>query len=117
MRHRKQGKKFNRKTGRRRSFLRNLVNDVIVKGKIHTTVIRAKAIKPIIERAVTIAKKETLASRRILFSRLQNKASVEKLMREWGPKYAKRNGGYLRIVKESKTRKRDSAPTAVIEFV
>ncbi len=117
MRHRKEGKKFGRLTGRRKSFLRNLVTALIRSGKIETTEVRAKAIRPMAERMVTIAKKQDLASRRLLLARLQNKSAVSRLVDEIGPKYAERKGGYLRIVKSGKTKKRDGSKLAVIEFV
>lgn len=117
MRHRKEGKKFHRLAGRRRSFLRNLESDLIRSGKIETTVIRAKAVKPKVERLITIAKKQTLASRRLLLSRLHNPKVVKKLYEEIALRYADRKGGYLRITKLGKTRKRDGSKTATIEFV
>lgn len=117
MRHRKEGKKFNRKTGPRRSFLRNLVNDLLRNGKIETTETRAKAIRPLTERLVSIAKKKDLAARRLLISRIQNTKVVSKLIEDIAPKYTERKGGYLRIVKSGKSRKRDGAELAVIEFV
>ena len=117
MRHLKKGKKFNRLRGPRRSFLRNLSNDLIRAGKIETTEVRAKAIRPRVERLVTFAKKQTLAARRVIQSRVQNEKIVEKLYRDLGPRYATRAGGYLRIVKLSKSRKRDGAAMARIEFV
>ncbi|MCR4328690.1 MAG: 50S ribosomal protein L17 [Patescibacteria group bacterium] len=117
MRHLKKGKKFNRIRGRRQSFLRNLASDLIRSGKIETTEARAKAIRPIVERLVTIAKAGDLASRRLLLQRVHNKRVVEKLCSDFGVKYQERKGGYLRIIKLGKSRKRDGAPTAVIEFV
>lgn len=117
MRHGVKGKKFNRKTGRKRSFLRNLVNDLIRTGKIETTETRAKAIRPLAERMITLAKKQDLPSRRLLLSRLQHKKNVSRLMDELGPRYAERKGGYLRIVKSGKSRKRDGSQLAVIELV
>lgn len=117
MRHGKKGKKFNRKTGRRKSFLRNLVVALIRTGKMETTEVRAKAVRPIAERLITIAKKQDLASRRLLISRLHNQKAVERLMRDIAPRYAERKGGYLRIVKSGKVRKRDAAKTAIIELV
>ena len=117
MRHHVQGKKFNRLQGPRRSFMRNLANDLIRSGKIETTEVRAKAIRPLVERCVTIARKKTLASRRLLLARLQNKTTVAKLMDEIGGKYEGRAGGYLRITKLGKSRKRDGAPLATVEFV
>ncbi len=117
MRHRKEGKKFGRLAGRRKSFLRNLVTALIRSGKIETTEARAKAIRPITEHMVTLAKKQDLASRRLLLSRLQNKTAVNRLMAELGPKYAERAGGYLRILKTGKSKKRDGSRLATVEFV
>lgn len=117
MRHQKQGKKFHRTAGKRRAFLRNLASDLIRSGKIETTEARAKALRPIVERLVTFAKRGDLASRRLLFSRLQNKRVVHKLCDEVGPRYRERAGGYLKISKLSKSRKRDGGQVARIEFV
>jgi large subunit ribosomal protein L17 len=117
MRHHKKGKKFHRLTGRRRSFLRNLANDLIRRGKIETTEARAKALRPFIERLVTIAKKQTLASRRLLIARLHNMKTVQKLYEEIALRYQDRKGGYLRITKLAKARKRDGSKLAVIEFI
>jgi len=117
MRHRKEGKKFNRIASRRRSFLRNLASDLIRAEKIETTEARAKAIRPIVERLVTIAKKQDLAARRLLFTRLHNMRVVDKLYHDIAPRYATRAGGYLRISKLAKTRVRDGVKVAQIEFV
>lgn len=117
MQHRKKGRKFHRVTGRRKSFMRNLVNNLVRDGKIETTEIRAKAIRPVTEKMVTMAKKGDLASRRLLLSRLQDKKAVAKLMEEIAPRYKERKGGFLRITKSGKMRKRDSARVAFIEFV
>ncbi len=117
MRHLKKGKKFHRLTGPRRAFLRNLTKDLIRHGRIETTETRAKAIRPIVERMITFAKRENLTSRRVLISRLQDKAVVKKLIEDVAPRYRERHGGYVRIVKSGKNRKRDGARVAVIEFV
>ena len=117
MRHQKKGKKFNRTRGARISFLRNLSNDLIRTGKIETTEARAKAIRPAVERLVTFAKKQTLASRRIIVSRVHNDKIANKLYSEYGPRYAERAGGYLRITKLAASRKRDGVRMARIEFV
>jgi large subunit ribosomal protein L17 len=117
MRHLKKTTKFHRITGRRRSFLRNLANDLIRSGRIETTETRAKAIRPMVERLVTIAKKQDLSARRLLLSRLGNKQTTQRLYEEIAPRYKERPGGYLRISKLAKTRKRDAAPVAIIEFV
>ena len=117
MRHLKKGKKFNRTRGPRISFLRNISNDLIRAGKIETTEARAKAVRPQVERLVTFAKKQTLASRRIILSRVHNEKITDKLYHDLGPRYAGRNGGYLRITKLAKSRKRDGTRMARIEFV
>lgn len=117
MRHRVEGKKFHRKTGRRRSFLRNLSNDLIRKGRIETTESRAKAIRPAVERLVTIAKKHDLAARRLVISKIINREVAMHLFEEVAPKYKDRHGGYLRITKLAARRRRDGAPRATIEFV
>lgn len=117
MRHSKQGRKFHRTKGLRKSFLRNLASDLIRSGRIETTEARAKEIRPMVERFVTFAKRQTLASRRELVSRLHNKKVVQKLYEEIGPRYGNRSGGYLRIIKSGKSRKRDGGRLATIEFV
>ncbi|MBI5220244.1 MAG: 50S ribosomal protein L17 [Candidatus Liptonbacteria bacterium] len=117
MRHHKQGRKFHRITGRRKSFLRNLMCDLIRHGKIDTTEARAKSLRPMVERLVTFAKKGTLASRRLLIARLGQEKLVTKLIEDTAPRYAERKGGYLRIVKLAKPRKRDAGKMARIEFV
>ena len=117
MRHLKKGKKFGRIKGERISFVRNLVNDLIRAGSIETTETRAKAIRPKAEKLVTLAKKQTLAARRIIISRVHNEKIAIKLYNDLGPRYAERTGGYLRITKLSKSRKRDGTRMARIEFV
>ena len=97
--------------------MRNLSNDLIRNGKIDTTEVRAKAIRPVVEKLVTTAKKQTLAARRTLLSRVQNDKVVTKLYNDLAPRYAERHGGYLRITKLGKARKRDGAFMARIEFV
>ncbi|MDP3948005.1 MAG: 50S ribosomal protein L17 [bacterium] len=116
MRHGKKGRKFGRKTGQRRAFLKSIAHNLILKEKIETTEARAKEIRPIVEKLVTLAKKQTLASLRLLLARLP-RASAEKLYFEIAKRYADRNGGYLRIVKQMKRRKRDGTRVAIIVFV
>ena len=117
MRHGKSGKKFHRVAGRRRSFLRNLSNDLVRVGRVETTEARAKALRPIVEKLITLAKKQNLAARRLILSRLQNKQTTAKLFDEIANRYTSRSGGYLRITKLSKSRKRDGSSLAIIEFV
>ena len=109
-------RKFGKKTGPRRSFLKGLANNLIMKERIETTVARAKEIRPQVERYVSIAKKQQLAGFRTLLSKLPKQAA-QKVFYEIGPRYKSRNGGYLRIIKEAKARKRDAAPLAIIEFI
>jgi large subunit ribosomal protein L17 len=117
MRHLKKGKKFSRLRGQRISFVRNLANDLIRSGSVETTETRAKAIRPVVERLVSFAKKQTLASRRVIISRVHNEKIAAKLYNELGPRYAERAGGYLRITKLGVPRKRDGTRMARIEFV
>ena len=109
-------KKFNRKTGPRRQFLRILAGNLIMKGKIETTEARAKGIRPFVERCVQIGKRQTVASLRLLISRLSEKAA-NKVYYEIAPRYKERHGGYLRIVKTARSRKRDGVMIVTIEFV
>lgn len=117
MNHLAKGRKFNRLRGDRISFMRNLANDVIRAEKIETTEARAKEVRPMVERLVTFAKKKDLASRRLIASRVQNQRMVKKLCDVLGPRYADRKGGFLRIVKLQKVRKRDGVSLVKIEFV
>jgi large subunit ribosomal protein L17 len=113
----KNNTKFGRLRGARISFMRNLGNDLIRAVNIQTTETRAKAIRPRVERLVTFAKTPTVANRRLVSSRVGNEKIVKKLFEDYGPKYAERKGGYLRITKLAQSRKRDATPMARIEFV
>ena len=117
MRHLKKGKKFHRLRGDRISFMRNLANDLIRAERIETTEVRAKAIRPVVEKLVTAAKQQTLAARRLVGSRVQNPSVAKKLYETIAPRYATRAGGYLRITKLAQSRKRDGTKMARIEFV
>lgn len=97
--------------------MRGLANNVIRREKIETTVVRAKAIRPVVEKAITLAKKQDVASRRILASRFQDEKVVKKLMDDLAPRYKERKGGYTRIIKSGKVRRRDGVSVATIEFV
>jgi large subunit ribosomal protein L17 len=109
-------KKFHRKKGPRAAFIKGLLHNLIMEGSIRTTETRAKAIRPRVERLITIAKKQNVAALRLLLSRVQ-KESATKLYYEIAPRFMNRAGGYTRITKLSATRKGDSAPQAVIEFL
>ena len=110
-------KKFHRKKGVRRSFFRVLAGNLIMKEKIVTTETRAKAIRPIVERLISIARRNKVSDLRLLISRLANKKSAQKLFYDIAPRYKNRPGGYLRIIKQNQVRKRDGAKTAKVEFV
>ncbi len=117
MQHRKKGnRKFGRVRGRRISFLKSLHRNLIIAERITTTEARAKAIKPQVEKLVTLAKKQNLASMRLLLARLPNDAAL-KLYYEIAPRYKERRGGYLRVIKVGGTRMRDAAPKSIVEFI
>lgn len=117
MQHRKKNnRKFGRIRGRRKSFLQSLQRNLIIAERIKTTDARAREIKPQVEKLVTLAKKQNLASMRLLLARLPNDAAL-KLYYEIAPRYKERHGGYLRIIKSGGTRMRDAAPQAIVEFV
>jgi large subunit ribosomal protein L17 len=116
MNHSHKGRKFGRKTGDRRQFIKGLLNNLIIRESIKTTEARAKEIKPLTEKLVTLAKKQNLASMRLLLSRLNKKAAM-KIYHEIAPKYKERKGGYLKILKLGTVRKRDGAAWVEIKFV
>ncbi len=117
MRHRKEGRKFHREKGQRQAFMRSVLLAFLKNGKIKTTEARAKSIRPLAEKAITLAKKGGVANRRLLLSRLHDKKIVQKLMDDLGPRYADRKGGYARITKLQKTRKRDATRLVEISLV
>lgn len=116
MRHRKHKKTFDRKKAPREAMLRNLVTSLVVYERVRTTTAKAKAIRPQVERLVTLARANTLAHRRYLLRALATKAAVDKALKVLGPRYASRPGGYLRITKLG-PRQGDAAQMAQIEFV
>jgi large subunit ribosomal protein L17 len=116
MKHLQKGRKFHRKKGQRRMFLRNLMVNLALEKKIETTETRAKEIRGKMEKMITLGKKQNLPSLRLLISRLGKKAAFE-IYNNISPKFKERPGGYLRIIKSPYLRKRDSSKTALIEFV
>src|SRR3989344_3695104 len=116
MKHRKKGRKLSLKRGERKSFVRILIHNLIMEKRIETTEARAKEIRPKVDKLVTIAKKNDLAALRLLTRRIP-KDSAYKLYHEIAPQYKERKGGYTRVVKTTKARKRDAAKKAIIEFV
>jgi large subunit ribosomal protein L17 len=118
MRHLKSGRKLNRSASHRLALMRNLTCALIERERIITTVAKAKAMRPFAEKIITLAKKGTLAARRLALARLGNqKATVHKLFKEIGPRYADRPGGYTRIIKRPQNRLGDGGPTAFIELI
>jgi large subunit ribosomal protein L17 len=116
MRHRKAGVKLKRDIGARRALLRGLVTNVIEEERITTTVPKAKAARPLVERMITLAKEDTLHARRQATAFLLKPEAVKKLFDKLGPRFNQREGGYTRIVKLG-WRKGDGAETAKLELV
>jgi large subunit ribosomal protein L17 len=116
MRHRKKGKVLDRAKAPREALLRNLAASVILYEKVKTTEAKAKAVKPMVERAITTGKKPSLAARRNLMRIFYTEHPVKKILEVLGPRYATRPGGYTRIVKLG-TRQGDGANVVQIELV
>ncbi len=116
MRHLKSGYKLKRDGGSRKSLLRNLVTSVIEHERIVTTVIKAKAAKPLVEKMITLAKQDTLHARRQAAKFLETPGSVKKLFDKLGARFGQRNGGYTRVVRLG-WRKGDGAEQAILELV
>lgn len=114
--------KLARNTAARKALLRDLITDLILNGKVETTLAKAKELKRLGDKMVTLGKKNTLASRRQAATLVRserdqdNKYALSKLFDEIAPKFANRNGGYTRLIK-SGVRRGDAAPLAVVEFV
>ena len=116
MRHRNAGFKLGRNTSHRRALLRNLVTSVIVEDRVETTVAKAKAVRPHVEKMITLGKKGDLHSRRQALSFLMTDAAVERLFDTVAPRYGDRHGGYLRIVRTG-FQQGDGAEKAFIELL
>ncbi|MEO7650885.1 MAG: 50S ribosomal protein L17 [Bryobacteraceae bacterium] len=116
MRHLKAGSKLKRDAGSRKSLLRNLVTSVIEHERVVTTVTKAKAVRPLVDKMITLGKRDTLHTRRQAASFLETPASVKKLFDTLGTRFGQRNGGYTRIVRLG-FRKGDGAEQAIIELV
>jgi large subunit ribosomal protein L17 len=116
MRHRVGGSKLKRDVGSRKSLLRNLVTSVIEQERVVTTVTKAKAVRPLIDKMITLGKRDTLHTRRQAAAFLETPKSVKKLFDTLGTRFGQRNGGYTRIVRLG-FRKGDGAETAMIELV
>lgn len=116
MRHRKQGRRLNRSWAHRKAMFSNMANALIKHEQIRTTLPKAKELRPVVERLITLAKRGDLHARRQAFARLRDDAMVAKLFSTLGERYAGRPGGYTRVLKAG-FRKGDMAPMAIIEFV
>ena len=116
MRHQKKTVKLGRKAEHRKALLANQVCSLIEHQRIRTTLAKAKAVRPLAEKMVTLGKKGSIHARRTAFAMLRQKDAVKKLFDEVAPRTADRNGGYTRIVKLGQ-RKSDAAPIAYLEWV
>jgi large subunit ribosomal protein L17 len=116
MRHRHGLRKLNRTSSHRLAMFRNMTNSLLRHEVIKTTLPKAKELRRIAEPIITLGKKPSLANRRLAFNRLRDRGNVMKLFEELGPRYARRNGGYLRILKYG-FRKGDNAPMALVELM
>lgn len=116
MRHRKSGRKLNRTSSHRKAMFANMAASLIEHEQIVTTLPKAKELRPIVEKLVTLGKRGDLHARRQVIAQIQDEAQTRKLFAAIAPRYADRNGGYTRIMKAG-FRHGDSAPMAVIEFV
>ncbi len=116
MRHRLGLRKLNRTSSHRLAMLRNMSNSLLRHEVIKTTVPKAKELRRVVEPIITLGKKPSLANRRLAFDRLRDRDMVVKVFDELGPRFATRNGGYLRILKAG-FRNGDNAPMALVELV
>ena len=116
MRHRKSGRQLNRNSSHRQAMFRNMAASLIESEVIKTTLPKAKELRRVAEPLITLAKEDSVANRRLAFSRTRSKAAVGKLFAELGPRYQERPGGYTRILKCGH-RAGDAAPMAFVELV
>lgn len=116
MRHRKSGRKLNRTSSHRKAMFKNMTVSLFEHETIKTTLPKAKELRKYVEPLITLAKNDSVANRRLAFSRIRSKAAVGKLFTELGPHYKERAGGYIRVLKFG-IRKGDCAPMAVVQLV
>ncbi len=116
MRHRKSGRKLNRDSSHRKAMFANMAAALIKHEQINTTLPKAKELRPIVEKLITLGKRGDLHARRLAYARLPDRAMVAKLFDVLAPRYADRQGGYIRIIRAN-FRYGDCAPMAYIEFV
>lgn len=116
MRHRNAGRKFGRTSSHRTAMFRNMASSLIMQEAITTTLPKAKDLRGVIERLITLAKEDTVARRRLAFARLRDRDAVTKLFNEISKRHGDRPGGYTRVLKCG-FRAGDKSPMAIIEFV
>ena len=116
MRHRNSGRQLNRNSSNRKAMFRNMAVSLFDHEVIKTTLPKAKELRRVAEPLITLAKQDSVANRRVAFSRIRDKAAVGKLFADLGPRYKERPGGYLRILKCG-FRTGDKAPMAYVELV
>lgn len=116
MRHRKSGRQLNRNSSHRNAMFRNMAVSLIEHEVIRTTLPKAKELRRVAEPLITLSKEDSVANRRLAFSRTRSKEAVGKLFTELGPRYQSRPGGYLRVLKAG-LRPGDKAPMAYVELV
>jgi large subunit ribosomal protein L17 len=116
MRHRESGRKLNRNSSHRKALFRNMTVSLVEQELITTTLAKAKELRRVAEPLITMARNDSVAKRRLAFARLRDRAAVTKLFNELGPRYSKRPGGYLRILKCG-ARPGDKAPMAIVELM
>jgi len=116
MRHKKRETKLGRERDPRRALLRSLATSFVISGKITTTIAKAKAIKPIVEKYITVSKEKNLTTKRKLAKYFYQEKAIRKLLNELGPKYKERKGGYTRIIHLDR-RLGDDAEMAILELV
>ena len=116
MRHKLSHRKLNRTSEHRKALFKNMLNSLIKYEQITTTLPKAKELRPKIDKAITLGKKNNLQSKKNLFAELQSKSSVEKLLKILSQRYEKRKGGYSRVIRAG-FRYGDDAPMAIIELI
>ena len=116
MRHRNSGRQLNRNSSHRKAMFSNMAISLFDHEVIKTTLPKAKELRRVVEPLITLAKKDSVANRRVAFSRIRDKAMVGKLFSDLGPRYQERPGGYMRILKCG-FRPGDKAPMAYVELV
>ena len=116
MRHRHVGRHLNRTSSHRKAMFKNMAVSIMRHELIKTTLPKAKELRRVVEPLITLAKKDSVANRRLAFARLRDREIVTKLFNELGPRYKERPGGYLRVLKCG-FRQGDKAPMAIVELV